>query len=119
MAKPDCTQRGLVGKVITKFEDKGFKLVAMKMLVPDRALVEEHYESLSSKPFFGGLVDFLCSGPVVAMVWEGKGVVAAGRTLLGATNPLESDPSTVRGAYGVDVGRNVCHGSGECFDSVS
>jgi nucleoside-diphosphate kinase len=111
MAKPDCTQRGLVGTVVSKFEQKGFKLVAMKMLVPPRALVEEHYSALKSKPFFGALVDFLVSGPVVAMCWEGAGVIAAGRKLIGATNPLESDPSTLRGAHGIDVGRNIVHGS--------
>lgn len=110
-AKPDAVNRGLVGEIIGRFESKGFKLVALKAIVPSKELAETHYEALKSKPFFAGLVEFICSGPVVAMVWEGKGVVAASRGLIGATNPLESDPSTIRGAFGVDVGRNVVHGS--------
>lgn len=110
-AKPDAVNRGLVGAIISKFELKGYKLVALKALVPSRQLAETHYDALKSKPFFNDLVEFICSGPVVAMVWEGKNVVATGRKILGATNPLDSDPSTIRGMYGVDIGRNVCHGS--------
>jgi nucleoside-diphosphate kinase len=110
-AKPDAVNRGLVGSIITRFEQKGFKLVALKALVPSRELAETHYDALRAKPFFNDLVAFICSGPVVAMVWEGKGVVAASRKLIGATNPLDSDPSTIRGAHAIDVGRNVIHGS--------
>jgi nucleoside-diphosphate kinase len=114
-AKPDAVNRGLIGAIITKFEVKGYKLVALKAVVPTRELAEAHYEALRTKPFFDGLVDFMCSGPVICMCWEGKGVVAAGRKLIGATSPLDSDPSTIRGMYGIDVGRNIVHGS----DAVS
>jgi nucleoside-diphosphate kinase len=110
-AKPDAVNRGLVGAIISKFEAKGYKLVGLKAIVPPRELAETHYDALRSKPFFGGLVDFMCSGPVVCMCWEGKGVVATGRRLIGETNPLNSDPSTIRGMYGIDVGRNIVHGS--------
>jgi nucleoside diphosphate kinase len=87
MIKPDGVQRGLVGEVIKRFESRGFKLVALKLIQVEKAHAEKHYSDLSSKPFFGGLVDYICSGPVVAMVWEGKGVVAVGRMMIGATNP--------------------------------
>ena len=86
--KPDGVQRGLVGEIIGRFERKGFKLTALKLFTPPRSLAEEHYKDLSAKPFFGDLVSYICSGPVVAMVWEGDGVVASARKLIGATNPL-------------------------------
>eukprot|EP00567_Pseudictyota_dubia_P014682 CAMPEP_0197457826 /NCGR_PEP_ID=MMETSP1175-20131217/47142_1 /TAXON_ID=1003142 /ORGANISM="Triceratium dubium, Strain CCMP147" /LENGTH=154 /DNA_ID=CAMNT_0042992287 /DNA_START=17 /DNA_END=481 /DNA_ORIENTATION=- len=111
MIKPDGVQRGLVGKIIERFEQKGYKLVAMKMTAPGRAQLEEHYADLSSKPFFGGLVDYMTSGPVVAMVWSGTGVVAGGRKLLGETRPADSLPGTIRGDFCIEVGRNICHGS--------
>lgn len=79
--------RGLVGEIIARFEKKGYKLVAMKLVSVEKGHAEKHYADLSSKPFFGALVDYICSGPVVAMVWEGRNIVAAGRTLIGATNP--------------------------------
>lgn len=79
--------------------------------VPYSSLAEEHYKDLSAKPFFKDLVDYICSGPVVCMIWGGKGVVKSARTLLGATNPIESAPGTIRGDFAVEVGRNVCHGS--------
>mmetsp|Transcript_17349 Transcript_17349/g.28490 ORF Transcript_17349/g.28490 Transcript_17349/m.28490 type:complete len:151 (+) Transcript_17349:2310-2762(+) len=109
--KPDGVQRGLVGEIIARFEKKGYKLVAMKTLIPSKELAREHYAELSEKPFFPYLVDFITSGPVVGMVWEGKGVVATARKLIGATNPLASEPGTIRGDFAVDVGRNVIHGS--------
>jgi nucleoside-diphosphate kinase len=109
--KPDAVQRGLVGEIITIFERKGYKLVGLKLLRPDKYLAEQHYSELREKPFFPSLVDFICSGPVVAMCWEGKDVVRTARKLLGATNPLESDPGTIRGMYGIDIGRNVVHSS--------
>jgi nucleoside-diphosphate kinase len=111
MIKPDGVQRGLVGEVIKRFEARGFKLVALKLAQVEKAHAEKHYSDLSSKPFFGGLVDYICSGPVVAMVWEGKGVVVVGRMMIGATNPQASAPGTIRGDYCVEVGRNVIHGS--------
>lgn len=100
-----------VGKIIQRFEEKGFFLKALKLEVVERSLAEEHYADLASKPFFTGLVDFICSGPVVCMVWEGKEVVKTGRVLIGATNPLASAPGTIRGDFCIDVGRNVIHGS--------
>lgn len=83
----------------------------LKFITVDRPFAETHYADLSSKPFFMGLVDYIISGPVVAMVWEGKGVVATGRKIIGATNPAESAPGTIRGDYAIDIGRNVIHGS--------
>jgi nucleoside-diphosphate kinase len=111
MIKPDGVQRGLVGEIIKRFEQRGFKLVAMKLVQVEKAHAEKHYSDLSSKPFFAGLVDYICSGPVVAMVWEGKGAVATGRTLIGATNPAASAPGTIRGDFCIEVGRNCIHGS--------
>jgi nucleoside-diphosphate kinase len=111
MVKPDGVQRGLVGEVINRFEKKGFTLVGLKMLQVPKSLAEEHYAVHKERPFFSGLVDFICSSPVVAMVWEGKGVIASARKIIGATNPLEAEPGTIRGDYGVEVGRNLIHGS--------
>jgi nucleoside-diphosphate kinase len=111
MIKPDGVQRGLVGEVIKRFEQRGFTLKGLKMLVVEKAHAENHYSDLSSKPFFGALVDYICSGPVVAMVWEGKGAVATGRAMIGATNPQASTPGTIRGDYAIEVGRNIIHGS--------
>ncbi|KAA8908037.1 hypothetical protein TRICI_004864 [Trichomonascus ciferrii] len=108
---PDGVQRGLVGPILNRFEKRGFKLVAMKMTTPSEELLREHYADLQSKPFFPGLLKYMTSGPVVATVWEGKDVVKQGRAILGATNPLQSAPGTIRGDYAIDVGRNVCHGS--------
>jgi nucleoside-diphosphate kinase len=104
-------QRGLVGDIVSRFERKGFKLTAMKLFTPPRSLAEEHYKDLSSKPFFKDLCDYIVSGPVVAMVWEGDGVVASARKLIGATNPLAAEPGTIRGDFAVQTGRNVVHGS--------
>ncbi|KAI9037036.1 nucleoside-diphosphate kinase [Aspergillus affinis] len=109
--KPDGVQRGLVGPILSRFENRGFKLVALKLTSPSKEHLEKHYADLSSKPFFPGLVSYMLSGPIVAMVWEGKDVVKTGRTILGATNPLASAPGTIRGDFAIDVGRNVCHGS--------
>ena len=109
--KPDGVQRGLVGEIIGRFERKGFKLVGLKQLVPSRALAEQHYGVHKDRPFFSGLVEFITSGPVVAMVWEGDGVIASARKLIGATKPLESEPGTIRGDLAINIGRNVIHGS--------
>merc|ERR1719333_1553575 len=111
MIKPDGVQRGLVGQIIQRFETKGFKLVAMKLCSPGRAHMEQHYADLSSKGFFAGLVDYMCSGPVCAMVWEGDNAVLTGRKMLGATKPFDSEPGTIRGDFCIHVGRNVIHGS--------
>ena len=109
--KPDGVQRGLVGEIIGRFEAKGFKLVGMKLMTASRELAEQHYGVHKERPFFAGLVDFITSGPMVAMVWEGDGVVASARKMIGATNPLNSEPGTIRGDLAVNVGRNIIHGS--------
>ncbi len=109
--KPDGVQRKLVGEIIRRFEAKGFTLVGLKLMSVSRELAETHYGVHKEKPFFPGLVNFITSGPVVAMVWEGKGVIASARKIIGATNPLNSEPGTIRGDFGVDVGRNIIHGS--------
>ena len=111
MVKPDGVQRGLVGEIIRRFEQKGYKLIALKMVTPSKEHLEQHYSDLSSKPFFPGLIAYMSSGPVVAMVWEGVNVVLEGRKMLGATKPSESALGTIRGDFCVEVGRNVCHGS--------
>ena len=109
--KPDGVQRGLIGEIIKRFETKGYKLVAMKLMTPTVEQAKEHYIDLASKPFYDGLCKYFSSGPICAMVWEGKNAIKGGRTLLGATNPADSLPGTIRGDLCVDVGRNVCHGS--------
>ena len=111
MIKPDGVQRGLIGDIISRFETKGFNLVGMKFMAVSRDLAEKHYAVHKERPFFGSLVDFITSSPVVAMVWEGEGVVGSARTLIGATNPITSAPGTIRGDYGVTIGRNIIHGS--------
>jgi len=109
--KPDGVHRNLAGEVIHRFESKGYKLVAIKVIVPTKQLAEKHYADLSSRPFFGGLVKYFSSGPVVAMVWEGKNVIAGGRKLVGATDPNAAEPGTVRGDHAISIGRNIIHGS--------
>jgi nucleoside-diphosphate kinase len=109
--KPDGVQRGLVGNIISRFEAKGFQLVGLKMLQVSRELAEKHYAEHKEKPFFNGLVDFITSSPVVAMVWEGKEVIATARKMIGSTNPLSADNGTIRGDFGIEIGRNIIHGS--------
>lgn len=109
--KPDGVQRGLIAEIISRFERKGFKLVAIKIAVPSKEFAQKHYHDLKERPFFNGLCDFLSSGPVIAMVWEGEGVIKYGRKLIGATDPQKSEPGTIRGDLAVVVGRNIIHGS--------
>ncbi|NEP04271.1 MULTISPECIES: nucleoside-diphosphate kinase [Okeania] len=109
--KPDGVQRGLVGQIISRFETKGFTLVGLKIMSVSKELAEKHYEVHKERPFFPSLIQFITSGPVVAMVWEGEGVVASARKIIGATNPLSAEPGTIRGDYGISVGRNLIHGS--------
>ncbi|HEY9597575.1 MAG TPA: nucleoside-diphosphate kinase [Cyanophyceae cyanobacterium] len=111
MIKPDAVQRNLIGEIIRRFEAKGFTLVGLKLMNVSRELAEQHYAVHKERPFFAGLVDFIISSPVVAMVWEGNGVIASARKIIGATNPLNAEPGTIRGDYGVTVGRNLIHGS--------
>lgn len=109
--KPDGVQRGLVGPIISRFEQRGYKLVALKLVSPSKEHLESHYADLKEKSFFPGLIQYMLSGPIVAMVWEGIDAVKTGRVLLGATNPLNSQPGTIRGDFAISTGRNVCHGS--------
>ncbi|KAK8847367.1 hypothetical protein IAR55_005224 [Kwoniella newhampshirensis] len=119
MIKPDGVSRQLVGKIVSRFEERGYKLVAIKSLTPSPALAKEHYSDLSARPFYGSLVKYITSGtPVVAMVWEGKDVIRQGRRIVGATNPQDADPGSVRGQYAVSVGRNLIHAS-DAFDSAT
>lgn len=111
MIKPDGVQRNLVGEVIKRFETKGFSLIGLKMLSVSQELAQKHYDVHKERPFFGGLVEFITSSPVVAMVWEGDGVVASARKIIGSTNPLTAEPATIRGDFGVSIGRNLIHGS--------
>lgn len=109
--KPDAVQRGFIGDIVSRFEKKGFKLVGLKLMRVSQSLAEQHYGEHSQKPFFKGLVDFITSGPIVAMVWEGNNVVASARQMMGATNPKDALPGTIRGDFSVDLGRNIIHGS--------
>merc|ERR1712002_1379599 len=111
MIKPDGVARNLVAKIIERFEQRGYKLVAMKFMQADTDLLNKHYEDLKEKPFFAGLIKHISSGPVVPMVWEGKDVVRQGRVLLGETDPLKSKPGSIRGDFSIDMGRNIIHGS--------
>ena len=111
MVKPDGVQRGLVSSVISRFERRGLKVVGLKMLQIPRELAEEHYGEHKGKPFFEALVGYIISSPVVAMVLEGKNAVAVARDMMGATDPQKASPGTIRGEFGLDIGRNVVHGS--------
>jgi nucleoside-diphosphate kinase len=109
--KPDGVQRGLIGEIVRRFEAKGFTLVGLKFMKVSKELAEQHYDVHRERPFFPGLVEFITSGPVIAMVWEGEGVVASARKIIGATNPLTAEPGTIRGDFGINIGRNLIHGS--------
>jgi len=115
MLKPDAVQRGLVGEIIARFERKGLKLAGMKFIQVDRTLAEAHYAEHRGKVFFEPTVTYLISSPVVPMVWQGNNAVALARQLMGSTKPVEANPGTIRGMFGVDVSRNIIHGS----DSVT
>lgn len=111
MVKPDGVQRNVIGEVVKRFEQKGFKLVGAKLMQVSQELAETHYSEHKERPFFGELVDFITSGPVFAMVWEGENVISTARTMIGATNPQEANPGSIRGDFGVTVGKNIIHGS--------
>jgi len=111
MVKPDGVQRGLVGDIVARFERRGLKIAAMKLLHVSNDLAKKHYEEHAAKPFYPGLVGFITSGPVVAMVIEGKDAVPIVRSMVGATNPAKSDPGTIRGDFALDTGRNIIHAS--------
>ncbi|WP_262177905.1 nucleoside-diphosphate kinase [Haloarcula laminariae] len=111
MVKPDGVQRGLISDILDRFEGRGLKVVGAKLMQMDRELAEQHYGEHEDKPFFEGLVDFITSGPVFAMVLEGQDATRQVRRMMGATDPKEAEPGTIRGDYGMDLGRNVIHGS--------
>ncbi len=111
MVKPDGVQRNIIGEIVTRFERKGFQLVGAKLMQVSRELAEKHYAEHKDKPFFEELVDFITSGPVFAMVWQGENVIATARQMMGKTNPQEALPGTIRGDFGLTVGKNVIHGS--------
>ena len=111
LVKPDGVQRGLVGQIITRLERRGLKLIGMKFMQVTRELAASHYEAHVGKPFYEGLVDYITSSPVVAMVWEGKDGIQVVRTTMGATNAAVAAPGTIRGDFAVEIGRNLVHGS--------
>lgn len=111
MVKPDGVQRNLIGDIVSRFEKKGFTLAGAKLMQISDELAEKHYGEHKEKPFFGELTEFITSGPVFAMVWEGENVIATARNMMGKTNPSDAQPGTIRGDYGVTVGKNIIHGS--------
>jgi nucleoside-diphosphate kinase len=111
LVKPDAFARGLTGEIIARFERKGLQIAALRHLTVDRALAERHYAEHEGKPFYEDLVAFITSGPIVAMVLEGEEAVTAARQVIGATNPLEASPGSIRGDFAVAVGQNMVHGS--------
>ena len=111
MVKPDGVARGLVGEVISRFERKGLTLEKMRMLTIDEEMAGRHYAEHTEKPFFGELVAFITSGPVVAMEWSGPDAVSVARTLMGTTNPVDAAPGTIRGDFGLVITHNIVHGS--------
>jgi nucleoside-diphosphate kinase len=111
LVKPDAFARDLTGEIIRRFEQKGLRIAVLRMLNMTKDLARQHYAEHEGKPFFGELVDFITSGPLVAMVLEGTEAVAAARQVIGATNPLEAAPGSIRGDYAIEVGKNMVHGS--------
>ncbi len=111
MVKPDGVQRSLIGEIVSRLERKGLKPVAMKFMTIDRALAETHYGEHKGKPFYDGLIGYITSGPVLAMVWEGENAAAVCRQMMGKTNPMDAAPGTMRGDLALDMGRNIIHGS--------
>lgn len=111
LVKPDGVKKGLIGEIISRLERKGLKIAAMRMLQMDEALARKHYAVHDGKPFFAGLVEFITSGPIVAVVVEGDKVVEVVRKLMGETDPVKAAPGTIRGDYGLEIGENLIHGS--------
>ena len=111
LVKPDAFARGLTGEIIARFERKGLRLVALKQMTVDEDLAKRHYAEHDGKPFFGELVEFITSGPLIAMVLEGHQAVAAARQVIGATNPLEAAAGSIRGDFALEIGQNMVHGS--------
>lgn len=117
LIKPDGVQRGLIGRIVSRFEDTGAKVVGMKLMQVSRALAEQHYAEHAGKPFYAPLVDYITSSPVVAICLQGPDAIASTRKIMGATNPADAAPGTVRGDYGSEIGRNLVHGSADAADA--
>ena len=111
LVKPDAFARNLTGEIVARFERKGLRLAALQQMTISRELAGRHYAEHEGKPFYGELVDFITSGPLVAMVLEGESAIAAARQVIGATNPLQANPGSIRGDYAIEVGQNMVHGS--------
>ncbi|MBT2582044.1 nucleoside-diphosphate kinase [Planococcus sp. ISL-109] len=111
MVKPDGVQRNVIGEIVSRFEKKGYHLAGAKLMQIPTELAEQHYGEHKERPFFGELVDFITSSPVFAMVWEGENVILTARQMMGATNPKDAAPGTIRGDFAVTVGKNMIHGS--------
>ncbi len=118
LVKPDGVQRGLAGEIISRFEHRGLKLIGMKFIQMSTELAQRHYAVHVGKPFYSDLVEYITSGPVVAMAWEGKDAIKAARNTIGATNPAEANAGTIRGDLGMEIGRNLVHGSDEPENGV-
>lgn len=111
LVKPDAMQRGLAGEILARFERRGLRMVGMRLLKVDKAMARTHYAEHIGKPFFNGLVTYITSCPIIAVVFEGTNAVAAARQLMGSTRPTEAAPGTIRADFGLEVGRNLVHGS--------
>jgi nucleoside-diphosphate kinase len=111
LVKPDAFARGLTGEILSRFENKGLKIAALKLVTTPRETAETHYAEHAERPFFGELVDFIVSGPLVALILEGQDAIKAARQLIGATNPLEAATGSIRGDYAIEIGTNMVHGS--------
>lgn len=111
IVKPDAVQRGLIGEILKRFETRGLKMVGLKMMVVSPDLAQQHYAVHEGKPFFEGLIRYITSAPVVVAVFEGKDAIAAVRSTVGATNPVQASPGTIRGDLGMEIGRNLVHAS--------
>ncbi len=111
LVKPDGVQRGLIGEIVGRFERRGLKLIGMKFIQMSTELAERHYGIHKGRPFYDDLVAYITSGPIVAMAWEGNDAIKAARNTIGATNPVEANAGTIRGDFGMEIGRNLVHGS--------
>lgn len=111
MVKPDAVRRGLIGRIISRFEEKGFKMVAGKLMVIPEELAKKHYNEHEGRPYYEDLISFMTSGPVFAMVWEGNDIINLSRIMMGSTDPNKAIPGTIRGDFATLVNRNVIHGS--------
>ena len=118
LVKPDGVQRGLMGEIVARFERRGLKLLGMKFIQMSQELANQHYAVHKERPFFNDLVSYITSGPVLAMVWEGKDAIAAARSTIGATKPAEATPGSIRGDFGMEIGRNLVHGSDSAENGV-